>query len=120
MISAFVVALGIVLAAVVYTKGQERWHIKPRVGKYQVAVQGRTEDSESVTISLTVFPEDSEEVVKEKLKGAFEIRESRLQFQNERLLALQAEHKAGLEKARDERLKLVEKQQEDEKLKGQA
>lgn len=111
MVSASIIALGIILAAVIYTKGQERWHIKPKIGKYQVNVVGKTEEAESVTISLTIFPDDSPQTVKEKLQGAFDIREERLGFQNQRMLDLQAEHKKGLERARDEKLKQVEAEQ---------
>lgn len=113
MISALIIATGIVLAAFVYTKGQERWHVKPRMGKFQVNVVGRTEDAETMTISYTLFGDETAEQHNEKIQKAFELREARLKFQNERMLELQAKHKEGLEKARDERLKLVEKEQEE-------
>lgn len=112
ILEAAIIGLGIVLAAWLYTRGQERWHIKPRLAKYQVNVVGKTEDSESMTISCTVFNDDPEDVVKAKIDGAFLLREARLQYQNERILALQKEHQAGLERARDERLKKIEEEKQ--------
>ena len=112
---ALILGAGLIIAAIVYVKGQEKFHLKARPGKYSVSVSGRTEDSETMTIVCTIFADDTEEQVKEKIEGAFDLRERRLEFQNNRMLALQEAHKAGLEKARDERLKLVVAEQEAEK-----
>ena len=105
ILEALIVGVGLVLAALVYTKGQERWHIKPKVAKYSINVVGRTEESENMSITCTVFGDETEQQITDKLETAYAIREKRLEFQNNRLLAAQAAHKAGLEKVRDERLK---------------
>lgn len=114
---ALILGVGLIIAALIYVKGQEKFHLKARPGKYSVSIAGRTEDSETMTIVCTIFQDDTEEQIKEKIEGAFAMREARLSFQNQRLLDLQAAHKAGLEKARDEKLKAVTAEQEAAKLK---
>lgn len=115
ILEALVVGAAIVLAAVVYTKGQERWHVKPRLSKYSINIMGRTEESENMSITLPVFVDEPEEETTAKLEHAFKIREKRLEFQNNRLLEAQKAHQAGLEKVRDERLKAAK--ENDAKLK---
>lgn len=114
---ALILGVGLIIAAIVYVKGQEKFHLKARPGKYSVSISGRTEDSETMTIVCTIFQDDTAEQVQEKIDGAFAMRESRLSFQNQRLIDLQAAHKAGLEKARDDKLAAVQAEQEAAKLK---
>jgi hypothetical protein len=108
ILEALVVGAAIVLAAFVYTKGQERWHVKPRLSKYSINIMGRTEESENMSITLPVFVDETDEEVSKRLESAFLIREKRLEFQNNRLLEAQKAHQAGLEKVRDERLKAAQ------------
>ena len=114
---ALILGVCLIVAAILYVKGQEKFHLKARPGKYSVSINGRTEEAEQMTIVCTIFDDDTEDKIKEKIEGAFALRESRLSFQNQRLLDLQAEHKAGLERARDEKLKQVQADQEAAKLK---
>lgn len=102
-----IIGISIVLASIIYGWMQSKWHVKPKISRYSVNIVGRTEESESMTITFPVFVDETPTETAAKLNQAFKIREDRLTFQNQRLLAIQEEHKKGLEKARDERLKLV-------------
>lgn len=107
-----VLGICIVLAAVVIAKSQERYHIKPRISRFNITVLGRTEQDEQMTIQFPIFVDEGVESAKAKLADAFAIRESRLKEQNERLLAAQEEHKRGLEMARDEKLRQIKASEE--------
>lgn len=90
---ALIVAVGIVLAAVIYAASKSRYHVKPRVAFAQAAVVGKTEDSETVQFTATLFEDETPGQWDEKMTKLYELREKRLKFQNERMMALQEEAK---------------------------
>lgn len=83
--------LGLVLIALAiafWAVTQKSFHVKPRAALMQVTVAGSTEESEQMHMVLTLFTDESPEEQSAKLRAAFELREIRLKFQNERMIAL--------------------------------
>lgn len=64
---------------------KEKYNIKPRTAFAQVAVIGRTEDAETMQITATLFHDEDSATWQAKLNKVFELREQRLEFQNNRL-----------------------------------
>lgn len=54
---------------------------------YTVHIQGRTEQDEHMDFAVVLFEDDKANWAR-KLQGAFELREERLKFQNERVLKI--------------------------------
>ena len=93
--------LGLVGAALVIVAHQRAYSLKPRTSLYQVAVAGQTEQSETVQITCNVFTDETPDQVKAKVEGAYALREARLKFQNERLLAFQKEAQELADQAKE-------------------
>lgn len=92
VLPALILASGLVWAAYV----SQAKHIKPRKSFAQVAIIGRTEEGETVQLTVTLFDDETPGVWDQKLNTAYELREKRLKFQNERMLALHAEHRDSI------------------------
>lgn len=111
LLSALIIGLSIFLSIAYKTHVQEKFNVKPRHAFAQVAVIGRTEDSETMQITATLFHDEDQKTWDAKLNTVFEMRESRLKFQNERLLKLQEEAEAVRKEAeaalKDGSLKIV-------------
>lgn len=83
IIAALILGLCIVAAAWISSLK----HVKPRMAFAQVTLLGQTEQSETMQLSATLFADEPEGVWQEKIAKVCELRESRLKFQNERILA---------------------------------
>lgn len=95
--------LSIVFAAIYYAYSKSKYHVKPRTAFASVSLIGRTEDSETLQITISLFNDENQAEWEKKLKTIFEMRETRLRFQNERMLAIQEEAKAKFKDIEDER-----------------
>lgn len=102
IVAAFVLGLLVVVAAGVYAWSLSKYHVRPRLALAQVAVIGKTEDSETVQISTTLFTDEDHETCQKKLDAIYKIREDRLQYQNIRMTELQEQIKRDAEEARKE------------------
>lgn len=111
ILAALILGLCIIAASVYKTRTSEKFNVKPRHAFAQVAVIGRTEDSETMQITATLFHDEDVSSWDAKLKTVYELRESRLKFQNERLLKMQEEAEAVRKEAeaalKDGSLKMV-------------
>ncbi len=96
ILAALLLGAGIVAASWISTRNQ----VKPRMALAQFSLVGRTEDSENVTFTTTLFVDETDGVHQERMDKLYALREKRLAFQNERMQALQAEAKAEYEKAK--------------------
>lgn len=72
---------------------------KAREVAFLVHVQGRTESNEHMDFAVSLYADESVGAWKEKLGQAFELREWRLKFQNERMLDLERQIAEENEKA---------------------
>ncbi len=88
-----VLAAAIVLAAIIHSVSKSRYHVKPRLAFAQAAVVGKTEDSETVQLTTTLFEDETVEEWDEKMDKLYDLREKRLKHQNERMIEIQAEAK---------------------------
>lgn len=96
--------ISIAFAAIYYAYSKSKYHVKPRALFAQVALIGRTEDSETLQITVSLFQDETQAVWDDKLKKVFEMRESRLKFQNERMLEIAAEAKLKFKEIEETRL----------------
>lgn len=91
--------ISIAFAAIYYAYSKSKYHVKPRTSFAQVALIGRTEDSETLQITVSLFNDETPFQWDQKLKTIYELREKRLKFQNERIQELQKEIAAQREEA---------------------
>lgn len=91
LIGLTLVAVGVFLGLRHVAETQKSFHMKPRLGFAQVTVVGNTENSEQMSLTATLFNDESPEEWKKKMEVIFKLREERLHFQNQRMLELQAE-----------------------------
>ncbi len=73
-----------------------RWAVERaalRKVAYTVHIQGRTEQDETMDFAVTLLQDETPEERQAKIDGAFEMREARLKFQNDRVLKIMAESK---------------------------
>jgi len=81
------------LAVIYYAKSKAQYHVKPRPLFAQITIVGKTEDVETMQLTASLFQDEDEAIWNTKLKKLFEMRESRLRFQNERMMEIQEEMK---------------------------
>lgn len=97
-----VLGIFILLSVCINSWSQSRYHVRPRPAFATVTINGITEQSEQMQFTTTLFEDEGEIRWDEKIQKLLLMRESRLQFQNERLLKLQAEVEAEQKKAKEE------------------
>lgn len=61
-------------------------HLKQRPGFAQVTLLGQTEQSETMQFTATLFADETTEAWRKKIKTICELREERLQYQNQRII----------------------------------
>lgn len=89
ILESLILGAAVILATYLSNKFKEKYNVKPRIALAQFTVLGKTEESEQVHISGTIFMDESHEEVKSKLDTLYKIREARLQYQNERMIEIQ-------------------------------
>lgn len=98
ILSAIILGAFLLLAVIYDANLKKKYNVKPRIAFASVSVAGRTEDSETMQMTATLFQDETAAECQAKLDRLFEMRETRLKFQNERLIKLQEE----VQKSKDE------------------
>ncbi len=98
-----VIGLAIIVASLIISLSKARYHVKPRLAFAQAAVVGKTEDSETVQLTTTLFEDETADEWNDKLDKLYGLREKRLKQQNERMIELQAEAKRSFEETKAKR-----------------
>lgn len=80
ILAASILGLAILLAALV----QRSYHVKPRMALAQVAIGGITAEGEQISLTTTLFEDETDGVWSERLQKLWDLRESRVKFQNDR------------------------------------
>ncbi len=96
IIAAVIVGVCLVISELI----KKSYHVKPRHALAQFSVQGQTEQSEIVSLTSTLFVDETPGQHREKMDVLYAMREERLKFQNDRMMALQKEAEAEIAKAK--------------------
>lgn len=85
-----VVLLAVYIGILIYDRKRARLLFS------QVHIQGKTEQDEVMDFTISLFEDETADLWEQKLNTAFGLREKRLKFQNDRVLAIMEASKAGI------------------------
>lgn len=97
ILGALIISIGIIASAWLSAKSKAQYHIKPKLSFAQVTIVGRTEESETMQLTTSLFEDETEEVWMGKINKLLTMREDRLGLQNNRMMAIQEEQKKLIE-----------------------
>ena len=80
ILAASILGLAILLASLI----QRSYHVKPRMAHAQVAIGGITAEGEQISLTATLFEDETTGIWQERLQTLWDLRESRVKFQNDR------------------------------------
>lgn len=88
IIASLILSAAIVFSVLYDAHVKKAYNVKPRIALASVSVAGKTEDSESMQMTATLFTDESSSDWQAKLDTLFKIRENRLEYQNQRIIEL--------------------------------